>query len=58
MLLHLDDDVNVGAGISLLTDAQSVVKLGQVLGLELDIKHGPDNLHHLAKVSLLLFSRA
>ena len=53
VLLHLDDDVNVGAGIGLLTDAQSVVKLGQVLGLEFDVEHGSDDLDHLPEIHLL-----
>src|ERR1700680_1956789 len=57
VLLHLDDDINVGAGIGLLTDAQSVVKLGQVLGLELDVQHRSDNLDYPAEIRLLRLCR-
>ena len=58
VLLHLDDDVNGDARIGLLTDAESVVKLGQVLGLEFDVEHGSDDLHDFTKIRLFLFGGA
>jgi hypothetical protein len=53
VLLHLDDDVNGDARIGLLTDAQSVIKLGQVLGLEFDVEDGSDDLDHLSEIDFL-----
>ena len=55
MLLYFNGHVDIDAGIGLLTDAQGVVKLGQVLGLELDVEHGSDDLNDLADVVLLRF---
>src|SRR6185295_4874296 len=38
----------------LLTDAQRVVQLRQVLGLEFHVEHRADDLDHLAEVRLLV----
>ena len=51
MLLDFDDDIEVGgAALALRHDAQRVVDVGQVTGLELDVHHWPDDLHDCADV--------
>ena len=50
VLLHFDDDADVGAVRRLAGDLERVVELRQMLGLELDVEHRSDDLDDLADV--------
>ena len=50
VLLHFDDDADVGARVGRSADLEGVVDLGEVLGLEFHVEDGADDLDDLTNV--------